>query len=83
MGQIKRFMQMIVCAPIKLYQYLISPLLPPRCRFYPSCSSYTLQAIEVYGIARGLKLGFQRLLRCHPWSKGGYDPILSNHKEKH
>ncbi|HDQ23183.1 MAG TPA: membrane protein insertion efficiency factor YidD [Candidatus Uhrbacteria bacterium] len=46
------------------------------CRFYPSCSEYTYQAILKYGISKGLWLGFKRLLRCHPWSKGGHDPLL-------
>lgn len=71
----------VACLPIKLYRYVISPCLTPRCRFYPSCSQYALQAIENYGVARGLFFIGRRLLRCHPWSCGGYDPVLPN-KEK-
>lgn len=59
---------------IRLYQRLLSPLIGPVCRFYPSCSNYTLQAIEKYGPLRGSWKGFRRILRCHPWHPGGYDP---------
>jgi putative membrane protein insertion efficiency factor len=62
-------------APIRLYQRFISPLLGDRCRFYPSCSSYMIQAIERHGPARGLYLGTRRLLRCHPWNPGGFDEV--------
>lgn len=60
---------------VRLYQYVISPLLPPSCRFYPSCSEYTYQAIRRFGIGRGSWLGLCRLLRCHPLYPGGYDPV--------
>jgi uncharacterized protein len=60
---------------IRGYQLGISPMLGPRCRFYPSCSCYALAAIERYGIGRGLWLGLRRLLRCHPFAQGGYDPV--------
>jgi uncharacterized protein len=60
---------------IRAYQLLISPLLGPRCRFWPSCSHYLLQAIETHGLATGMHLGARRLLRCHPWSDGGVDPV--------
>jgi len=60
---------------IRGYQLAISPLLGPRCRFYPSCSCYTHTAIERYGVWRGVWLGLRRLLRCHPFTKGGYDPV--------
>lgn len=62
-------------APLRFYQRFISPGLPPRCKYHPSCSSYAAQAIEEYGILRGLVLGGWRLLRCNPWSHGGYDPV--------
>jgi len=83
MGQIIGILQKIICIPIWLYQYLISPLISPCCRFYPSCSEYALSAIEQYGIIKGLWYAGRRLLRCHPWSTGGYDPLLPNTKEKH
>ncbi len=62
-------------APIRLYQKLISPMLPPRCRYYPSCSSYAVQAIEVHGVLKGTTLGAWRVLRCNPWSLGGVDHV--------
>jgi uncharacterized protein len=64
----------IVLAPIRLYSRFISPALPPRCKYYPSCSAYAVQAVERYGILRGLVLAGWRVLRCNPWSHGGYDP---------
>ena len=60
---------------IKVYRRVVSPMLPPSCRFTPSCSLYTLQAIEKYGLLRGSFLGARRLLRCHAFSEGGYDPV--------
>ncbi len=57
------------------YRQWLSPLLPPACRFYPSCSSYTEQAIKKYGIGKGVLRGLARILRCHPWHPGGYDPV--------
>jgi putative membrane protein insertion efficiency factor len=62
-------------APIVAYRRLLSPLLPRRCKYEPTCSSYAQQAIERYGILRGLVLGVWRLLRCNPWSHGGFDPV--------
>ncbi|MFL6031775.1 MAG: membrane protein insertion efficiency factor YidD [Rubrobacteraceae bacterium] len=62
-------------ALIKGYQVFVSPMLPPSCRFTPSCSLYTLQAIEKYGLLKGILMGTRRILRCHPFSKGGFDPV--------
>jgi uncharacterized protein len=62
-------------ALIRVYRRVVSPMLPPACRFTPSCSLYTLQAIEKYGLLRGGSMGARRLLRCHPFSEGGYDPV--------
>lgn len=60
---------------IRAYKVAISPLFPPSCRFYPTCSSYTMEAIEKHGPAMGSWLGVKRILRCHPWNEGGYDPV--------
>ena len=60
---------------LRAYQLLISPLLGPRCRFYPSCSQYAIEAVQLHGSLRGSWLGLRRLLRCHPWHPGGYDPV--------
>jgi putative membrane protein insertion efficiency factor len=62
-------------ALIKGYRRFVSPMLPPSCRFTPSCSLYTLQAIEKYGLLKGGFMGARRLLRCHPFSEGGFDPV--------
>nr|WP_325167246.1 membrane protein insertion efficiency factor YidD [Rubrobacter xylanophilus] len=60
---------------IRAYQRLVSPLFPPSCRFTPSCSQYTIEAIERYGLLKGGAMGIWRVLRCHPFSKGGVDPV--------
>ena len=60
---------------IRGYKKAISPLLPPSCRFYPTCSSYAIQAIEKYGILKGSIKAIYRILRCNPFNKGGYDPV--------
>jgi len=65
----------LAVAPIRLYQRLISPMVGQRCKYYPSCSEYAVQAIRRFGILRGLVLAAWRLLRCNPWSHGGFDPV--------
>ncbi len=62
-------------ALIRLYKRFLSPLLPPSCRFTPSCSMYTVEAIQKHGALRGTLLGAWRILRCNPFGKGGYDPV--------
>lgn len=61
--------------PIRAYRRWISPLKPPSCRFHPTCSAYASEAILVHGIFRGLGLATWRILRCHPFARGGYDPV--------
>jgi len=65
----------VVTAPIKAWQRFISPAFGQRCKYYPSCSEYAVQSIERFGILRGLVLAGWRLLRCNPWSHGGFDPV--------
>jgi putative membrane protein insertion efficiency factor len=60
---------------IKLYQWLLSPLLPPACRFHPSCSHYAVEALEKHGALKGTFLAAKRVCHCHPWNPGGYDPV--------
>ncbi len=60
---------------IQVYRRVLSPMLPPACRYTPSCSLYTLQAIEKYGALRGITMGVLRVLRCHPFARGGFDPV--------
>jgi putative membrane protein insertion efficiency factor len=71
------FMSALVQLLIRSYQLTLSPLLGPRCRFYPSCSHYALEAVRAHGSARGGLLAIRRLLSCHPWHAGGYDPVPS------
>jgi putative membrane protein insertion efficiency factor len=70
-----RVARAIVVAPIAVYQRVISPAIPRRCKYEPTCSRYAVEAIREYGILRGAVLAAWRLLRCNPWSYGGYDPV--------
>ncbi len=68
-------MRKLLLLPIRLYQYAVSPMMASHCRYYPSCSQYAIEAISHHGGLKGLFLSVKRLLRCHPWGKGGYDPV--------
>jgi len=72
---IGRIFQRLALGLIRLYQLTLSRILPPSCRFTPSCSVYTYQAIEKYGVVKGGWLGAKRISRCHPLNPGGYDPV--------
>ena len=65
----------LAVAAIKFYQRAISPMLPNSCRFHPSCSQYTLLAIQRHGVLKGTLMGLWRIMRCNPFSKGGFDPV--------
>nr|WP_206172592.1 membrane protein insertion efficiency factor YidD [Treponema phagedenis] len=72
---IKKILSIICIGVIKFYQKAISPLFPPTCRYYPTCSAYALESIKKYGPFKGVFLAIKRILRCHPFHKGGYDPV--------
>ena len=72
--------KLIVLSFIRGYQSFISPVLGPNCRFIPTCSQYTIEAVEAYGPVKGLLLGAWRLARCHPFCEGGYDPVVKSDK---
>ena len=69
------FLKFLLIIPIKFYQIIISPLLGPRCRYYPTCSNYAVQAIEKHGAFKGSWLAFKRIISCHPWGGSGHDPV--------
>lgn len=70
-----KILKKVLILLIKTYRKYISPLKPPSCRFYPTCSQYAIEAIEKYGAMKGSFLAIRRILRCHPFNPGGYDPV--------
>jgi putative membrane protein insertion efficiency factor len=68
-------MKQLLLLLVKAYQWLLRPLLPPTCRFHPSCSQYSIEAISKYGALKGFWLTIKRVARCNPWHPGGYDPV--------
>lgn len=68
-------MRALTLGILRIYKRWISPLLPSACRFHPTCSEYMMQAVEMHGVARGAWMGLRRLLRCHPFHEGGFDPV--------
>lgn len=73
----------IAIVPVRAYQWFISPLLPPSCRYEPTCSAYAVEAFQRHGLIRGAYLTTRRLLRCHPWGGCGYDPVPDEDCEHH
>ena len=67
---------------IKIYKYLISPLIGPSCRYLPTCSEYSIEALKTNGLVKGLFLSFKRIISCHPWGNSGYDPVKKEIKIK-
>ncbi|HNQ01779.1 MAG TPA: membrane protein insertion efficiency factor YidD [Syntrophales bacterium] len=80
---LRHFFQTLLVALIRAYQLLVSPVLPRSCRFHPTCSEYALTAIRMHGPLRGILLGIRRLMRCHPFHPGGYDPVRSVSPRRH
>ena len=70
-----KVMRFVVLSFLQLYKTLVSPFLPPACRFEPTCSVYMMEAVEKYGALKGAWMGVKRILRCQPFCKGGYDPV--------
>ena len=78
----KAYVTKVLCVLVRAYQLLLGPVLPPSCRYYPSCSNYAIEALHCYGPVGGLWLAFRRILRCHPWGGDGIDPVpdpIHNH----
>lgn len=75
MAKLSNLPRWLLTGLIKSYRYCISPMLAGRCRFYPSCSAYSLEALDRHGVLKGSILTARRLLRCHPWHPGGFDPV--------
>ena len=66
---------------IKIYKYFISPFIGPSCRYLPTCSEYSIEALRTYGFSKGLMLSFKRIMSCHPWGNGGFDPVKKEIKD--
>lgn len=77
-----QIMKTVLIGLIQGYRRFISPLFPPTCRFQPTCSQYALEAIDCFGVLKGSWLATKRILRCHPWHPGGYDPVPSLDRDK-
>ncbi|MEZ4955780.1 MAG: membrane protein insertion efficiency factor YidD [Saprospiraceae bacterium] len=70
-----QFFKYLIILPVRFYQKCISPFTPPSCRYHPTCSQYMVESVQEWGPIKGLWMGIVRLLRCHPWSEGGEDPV--------
>lgn len=81
MHYIGRFFSFILMIPVRIYQLIISPILPNACRYDPTCSAYMIEALKVHGPIKGLFLGTKRISRCHPWGGHGHDPVPEKKKK--
>ncbi len=79
---LNKLLKTLFIIPIRIYQWTLSPLLGDTCRYAPSCSHYTVEAIEEWGVLKGIWLGLKRIGRCHPWGSHGYDPVPPNPKKQ-
>jgi len=80
--QISQILKWIFIFPVKLYQIFISPFIPNSCRHIPTCSQYTVEAIQIHGVIKGILLGIIRLSKCHPWGTHGFDPVPPKKEKK-
>jgi len=80
---LKKLLSALLIGLVNIYRYLISPVIGPRCRFHPTCSSYMIEAIQRHGPIKGTWLGLKRLGRCHPYNDGGYDPVPEHDCKAH
>jgi uncharacterized protein len=78
----RQFAKLVTMSLLRAYKWAISPMLPPSCRYVPTCSEYAMEAIDRFGVLRGSYMALARLLRCHPFVRGGYDPVM-NHAPHH
>ena len=76
------FLTYLIIKLIRIYRFLISPLLGDSCRYFPTCSDYSIESLRTYGLLKGLLLSFKRILSCHPWCDGGLDPVKKKMKVK-
>jgi hypothetical protein len=76
----RHFAQPVALRLLRVYKWAISPLFPPACRYVPTCSEYAMEAVERYGVLRGTWMGLARIMRCHPFVKGGYDPVVKRER---
>ena len=76
----RQFAKLVVLQLLRAYKWAISPMLPPSCRFVPTCSEYAMEAVDHYGVLRGGLMALARLLRCHPLAHAGYDPVVKDRK---
>jgi len=82
----RQFAKLVTLEMLRAYKWTISPLFPPSCRYVPTCSEYAMEAVERYGVVRGVLMALARVLRCHPFVRGGYDPVVkrrSNYEKPH
>jgi uncharacterized protein len=79
MSNMNQFAKVVMLDLLRAYKWAVSPIFPPACRYVPTCSEYAMEAVERYGAVRGGLMAVLRLLRCHPFARGGYDPVLKRH----
>jgi putative membrane protein insertion efficiency factor len=79
---LKQYAKFVTLQLLQAYKWAVSPILPPACRYVPSCSEYAMEAVERYGALRGAWMALTRVLRCHPFARGGYDPVVREKAER-